>query len=107
MTEPVDKIDEAEANDLADWLEGDDYEIGEPLPPEEWPVRRSGRPSLTAPGEHSPRVTARLNRDVYRRAVERARSEGKPLSSLLREAVEAYLDDDVPRFDQRQSLFDA
>jgi hypothetical protein len=89
--QPAAEIDEAEAARIADILEGDDYEIGEPLPPEEWPARRPGRPSLTAPGEHSPRVSVRLPLDVHRRGLERAEREGKSLSTVMREAIEAYL----------------
>lgn len=50
-----------------------------------------GRKSLTAPGEHSPVLRFRVPDSVHRRLEERAAKEGKTLSKVAREAVEAYL----------------
>lgn len=57
-----------------------------------WHPRR-GRPSLTAPGEHSPRVSARVPEDLYRRATARAASEGKTMSEVVRSLVTGYASD--------------
>lgn len=49
-----------------------------------------GRPSLTGHGE-SPQVRFRLSTSLRDRAAERARTEGKSVSQLAREALEHYL----------------
>jgi hypothetical protein len=50
-----------------------------------------GRPSLTAAGRHSPRVSFRLPDHERERAERVARQEGKTVSALAREALERYL----------------
>lgn len=53
-------------------------------------VRRSvGRPSLTGQAAISPRVTFRLTPDMRDRAAALAEREGKSVSQLAREALEA------------------
>lgn len=47
-----------------------------------------GRPSLTGPGRHSPRVSFRLPADELRAAQELAKREGIPVSELTRRALE-------------------
>ena len=51
----------------------------------------AGRPSLTAPGRHSPQVSARVPAELHEAAKRQARREGVSLSYLLREALERYL----------------
>ena len=89
MTKNI-KLTEERASELATFLEGDDYEIGNPIPRDQWPINR-GRPSLTAPGKRSPQVTFRLDEAARQRANERAAREGKTISALAREALERYL----------------
>ena len=86
-------ISEKRAAAIADAIEHDELEWGEPLPEEEWPefARGRGRPSLGA--GRSPQVTVRLPAALRERAEARARSEGVSLSGLTREALEAYLAD--------------
>lgn len=50
-----------------------------------------GRPSLAGGTGHSPRVNVRLTAELAERARARAESEGKTLSELAREAIEAYV----------------
>ena len=52
---------------------------------------RAGRPSLTAPGHHSPTVSLRLSEDTAERLDERARAEGRRRSDIMRDALDAYL----------------
>lgn len=53
-------------------------------------VRRTGgRPSLTGDSAASPRVSFRLTPDVRERAATIAEREGKTISQLAREALEA------------------
>ncbi len=66
----------------------DDAEKGFDL--SRWQPRR-GRPSLGASGEHSPRVSARVPEDVYRRAKVRASAEGKSVSEVVRELLGVYV----------------
>lgn len=51
--------------------------------------RKVGRPSLTGEAAISPRVTFRLTPDVRDRAAAVADREGKTISELAREALEA------------------
>lgn len=51
--------------------------------------RKVGRPSLTGEAAISPRVTFRLTPDVRDRAAAVAEREGKTISELAREALEA------------------
>jgi predicted HicB family RNase H-like nuclease len=51
--------------------------------------RRAGRPSLTGEASTSPRITFRISPAVRDRAAEIAAREGKTVSQLAREALEA------------------
>ena len=51
----------------------------------------AGRPSLTAPGQHSPQVSFRVPATLRAAALGRAQAEGKTVSALAREAFEQYL----------------
>jgi predicted HicB family RNase H-like nuclease len=51
--------------------------------------RKGGRPSLTGDSAASPRVSFRLTPDVRERAATIAEREGKTISQLAREALEA------------------
>lgn len=50
-----------------------------------------GRKSLTGGTVHSPRVQFRVPESIHDEAVRRAEAEGKTVSALAREALEAYL----------------
>lgn len=52
-----------------------------------------GRPSLTAPGEVSPEIKARVPAELKRRLQEAAKEDGKSLSDFIREALERQLDE--------------
>jgi len=67
-----------------------------------WQPRR-GRPSLspTTLG-HSPRVGARVPEDLYRRAMDRASTEGKSISEVVRDALTAYAEGAQALGDERQ-----
>lgn len=52
---------------------------------------RRGRPSLTAPGMHSPHVSFRVPEQLHRNAVAAAEARGTSVSALAREALEHYL----------------
>lgn len=55
-----------------------------------WKPRR-GRPPLSATvGAHSPRIAVRVPEDLHRRAVERASSEGRSMSEVVRNLLEDY-----------------
>jgi predicted HicB family RNase H-like nuclease len=65
------------------------YEAAEEIVAE---VRRAGgRPSLSGASERSPQITFRVPPEVRDRAVEVAAAEGKTVSQLAREALEARL----------------
>lgn len=51
-------------------------------------VRRVGRPSLTGRAQVSPRIAFRVRPEVRTRAAQIAKSEGKTVSQLAREALE-------------------
>jgi predicted HicB family RNase H-like nuclease len=53
--------------------------------------RSGGRPSLSGEPMHSPQITFRVPPEIRRRAAEVAASEGKTVSQLAREALEARL----------------
>ena len=55
--------------------------------------RRVGRPSLTGEAAASPRITFRITPSVRDRAAEVAAREGKTVSQLAREALEARVAD--------------
>jgi ribbon-helix-helix CopG family protein len=50
-----------------------------------------GRPSLTGPGQRSPRVSFRLPADELRAAQQLAEREGVPVSELARRALEEFI----------------
>lgn len=54
--------------------------------------RRSGRPSLNGQAAVSPRVTFRLTPDTRDRAAAVAEREGKTISQVAREALEARVE---------------
>ncbi|MGH7714502.1 MAG: ribbon-helix-helix protein, CopG family [Vulcanimicrobiaceae bacterium] len=55
-------------------------------------VRRAGgRPSLSGESAHSPRIAFRVTPEVRERAAKVAAAEGKTVSQLAREALEARL----------------
>lgn len=54
-------------------------------------AKRVGRPSLTGAAGSSPRVNFRVPTELYDQAVERAEREGKGVSEIARDALEAYL----------------
>ena len=56
--------------------------------------RRVGRPSLTGEAAASPRITFRITPGVRDRAAEVAAREGKTVSQLAREALEARVAED-------------
>jgi predicted transcriptional regulator len=58
----------------------------------DWIQRRSGRPSLTAPGTVSPRVSFRLNPKMRDQAARIAKRQDKSLSRFAREALEARVE---------------
>jgi hypothetical protein len=73
-------------NELAERL-ADEAEAGYDL----HAARRVGRKSLAGGTGRSPRVNFRMTAELYERASERAEREGKTLSELAREALEAYV----------------
>lgn len=54
-------------------------------------ARTAGRPSLTAPGKHSPSVTVRLPESLNERLDAEALRTGRRRSAIVREALEARL----------------
>jgi len=77
------QLTEADIERLATSLEQD-------LDLKSW-APRPGRPSLgDAPGVHSPRIAVRVPEDLHRRAAARAASEGRSISSVVRELLERY-----------------
>ena len=54
--------------------------------------RRAGRPALGASnaGAHSPRITARVPEELRARVASRASLEGKSVSAVMRDLLEAY-----------------
>lgn len=53
--------------------------------------KRVGRKSLAGGAGKSPRVNIRLSPDLYERALELAKREGKTISELARAAFESYV----------------
>jgi len=53
--------------------------------------RAVGRPSLTAPGQHSPQITIRLPESVNARVADLAAKTGRRRSQVIRDALDAYL----------------
>lgn len=60
-------------------------------------LRAAGRPSLTAPGVHSPSVTLRFPAASLARLDAEASKRGVRRSDIVREAVEAFLPPISPR----------
>lgn len=54
-------------------------------------LRAAGRPSLSAPGQHSPSVTVRLPQHLADKLDAKAASTGKRRSQIVREALESAL----------------
>jgi hypothetical protein len=54
-------------------------------------ARGVGRPSLSAPGEHSPQLAVRVPVELNERVRVRAEAEGKRASDIIREALEHYV----------------
>ena len=52
---------------------------------------RVGRPSLTAPGTHSPEIKARVPEALRDRLTSTAKARGMSTSALIREALERHL----------------
>lgn len=50
-----------------------------------------GRPSLTAPGQHSPEIKARVPKELRDQLVRAAKARGTTTSNLVRVALERYL----------------
>ena len=55
----------------------------------------AGRPSLTAPGTHSPRLNFRVPQAVKDRLTQVAHTQGRRESDVAREALEKYLGGDA------------
>ena len=53
--------------------------------------RVAGRPSLTAPGKHSPQITLRLPEAVNEQLTVIAARTGRRRSQVVRDALDAYL----------------
>jgi hypothetical protein len=54
-------------------------------------ARRRGRPSLTAPGEHSPKVAVRVGSSLKTSIEEIATREGRRMADVVRDALEEYV----------------
>lgn len=54
-------------------------------------ARRRGRPSLTAPGEHSPKVAVRVRPDLKASIEDIAERDGRRTADVVREALEEYV----------------
>jgi hypothetical protein len=69
----------------------DDAYIAEVVEETQRELRGRGRPSLSGGRTHSPVLRARVPDALYEQYVERAQREGKTLSDLTREALNAYV----------------
>jgi hypothetical protein len=58
----------------------------------ERPERPSGRPSLTAPGKHSPQIAFRVDEKLYAEIRSLAAASGMSVSEFGRRAVSAYVE---------------
>lgn len=89
------RVTEAEADAIADMLEQPDLELGADVPREQWvpPTGRAGRgrPSLTAPGQHSPQIRIRIPATTKDELDELAETTGRSTSDLVRQAIEELL----------------
>lgn len=54
-------------------------------------ARLRGRPSLTAPGEHSPKITARVTPALKQEIAALAAREGRRPADVVRDALEEYV----------------
>lgn len=79
------RITEADAEAAADAFEADDLEVLEVT------YSRGGRPSLSAPGAHSPRVDVRVPQGLKAALDRLAHAQHRSESELVREALEEYL----------------
>ena len=55
-------------------------------------LHKAGRPSLTAPGMHSPQITFRVPEGVKRFFADTAKAQGRRQSDVLRDALDEYID---------------
>jgi len=67
--------------------------------------RAAGRPSLTAPGRHSPQITIRLPESVNARVVDLASRTGRRRSQVVRDALDAYLVAGETKRPKREGIF--
>lgn len=81
------QITEEEANQASEALEAGDVAVDEA----DIVCPRRGRPSLSEPGAHSPRVDTRVPRDLKHRLESLARTQHRPESEVVREALEEYI----------------
>lgn len=79
-------VTEADAERMAAEFEQENLDFTDA----EYP-RRRGRPSLTGRAERSPQITFRLEDELLQRASHVAQREGVTLSSLARQALDAYV----------------
>lgn len=54
-------------------------------------ARLRGRPSLTAPGEHSPKITVRVTPALKQEIAALAAREGRRPADVVRDALEEYV----------------
>lgn len=81
------RITTEQANQASQALEDGDVTVDEA----DIVYPRRGRPSLSAPGAHSPRVDTRVPHEVKRRLETLARTQHRAESEVVREALEEYL----------------
>jgi len=54
-------------------------------------ARRRGRPSLTGPGEHSPKLAVRVGSSLKTSIEDIAAREGRRMADVVRDALEEYV----------------
>ncbi|WP_019809588.1 ribbon-helix-helix protein, CopG family [Saccharomonospora halophila] len=81
------RITEDEVNRAGEALETGDVAVHEV----DIVYPRRGRPSLTTPGVHSPRVDTRVSREVKNHLESLAHTQHRSESEIVREALEEYL----------------
>jgi predicted HicB family RNase H-like nuclease len=93
------EITEKYAAQLADEVESDEFadkviENWKPITRDELEERfsRRGRRSLAGGDGASPKIQVRLTQSLHARAEARAKSEGKTVSEIAREALERYIE---------------
>ena len=85
-------LSEERAAALAEMIEREDIEFGDPLPRDQWPTRGRGRPALSPSGRgKSPQLTIRVSAELRDAATACAAAAGVSMSDLARDALEAYL----------------